>query len=66
LVGQVGGKGAIQNAYLGEYYGAIEIDSLDDVTIWVIWCWCNQNCICFYVLNVCGTEKQLEISRWGT
>ncbi len=47
-VGQVGGKGVIQNMYLGENNGAIESASLDDVTIWVIWCWCDQNCICFY------------------
>jgi hypothetical protein len=33
-----GGKDAIQNAYLEEYYGVIEIASLDDVIIWVIWC----------------------------
>ncbi len=55
--GQVGGKGAIQNAYLGEYYGAIEITSLDDVTIWVIWCWCYQNCICFLSYWMCVVLK---------
>ncbi len=40
-VGQVGGKDAIQNAYLGEYYDAVKVASLDDVTIWVTWCWCD-------------------------
>ena len=60
----MGGKDAIQNAYLGEYYGAIKIASLDDVTIWVIWC--DQNRISVIECDVCGTEIQLEISRLGT
>ncbi len=42
----MGGKDAIQNTYQGEYYGAIKIASLDDVTIRVIWC--DQNRIYFY------------------
>jgi hypothetical protein len=62
----VGGKGAIQNAYLGEYYGAIKITSFDDVTIWKYGAGAIKIASVFIVLDVCGTEKQLEISRWGT